>query len=158
MNLHSRYCPLLYSFANCYAPKIPRVDLGPVTEHNDDSFGPSQLDEFQKPNLFIPLVSKHFEHLNVQDFFVLYKKEASRVEKMLQSRGWNAQALHGGNSLEFPRNFPQFSPKFRPIFVGISLKSRCVAIGKNESDECVQRWKRSVVGCYRCSCERTRHS
>eukprot|EP00252_Welwitschia_mirabilis_P010210 TRINITY_DN23380_c0_g1_i2.p1 TRINITY_DN23380_c0_g1~~TRINITY_DN23380_c0_g1_i2.p1 ORF type:complete len:595 (-),score=161.42 TRINITY_DN23380_c0_g1_i2:586-2370(-) len=57
------------------------------------------LDEHARDKRLVSLLEKyHKSRRNRVIVFVLYKKEASRVESMLQRRGWNAAAVHGDKS------------------------------------------------------------
>ena len=54
------------------------------------------VDPASRDRLLDSLLKKyHASRTNRIIIFVLYKKEAARVESMLQNRGWNAAAVHG---------------------------------------------------------------
>jgi len=57
--------------------------------------------------------------------FVLYKKEASRVERMLQNKGWKVQALHGDVSqAERTRAMSEFKDGSQPLLVATDVAAR----------------------------------
>lgn len=53
------------------------------------------VDAFGRDRLIQNLLTKYHDGKNRVLVFVLYKKEASRVEHMIRNQGWNAIAIHG---------------------------------------------------------------
>lgn len=53
------------------------------------------VDAFGRDRLIQNLLTKYHDGKNRVLVFVLYKKEAVRVERMIQNQGWNAIAIHG---------------------------------------------------------------
>ena len=56
------------------------------------------VEPFARDRLIQNLLQKYHDGTNRVIVFVLYKKEAARVERSLQSRGWNCVAIHGDKS------------------------------------------------------------
>eukprot|EP01118_Nematostelium_gracile_P014071 TRINITY_DN5414_c0_g1_i1.p1 TRINITY_DN5414_c0_g1~~TRINITY_DN5414_c0_g1_i1.p1 ORF type:complete len:610 (-),score=193.78 TRINITY_DN5414_c0_g1_i1:24-1853(-) len=84
------------------------------------------IDQFARDNRLDQLLKQyHKSRTNRILIFVLYKKEATRVERMLQQKGWHAQALHGDVSQsERTRAMSQFKDGSVPLLVATDVAAR----------------------------------
>lgn len=79
-----------------------------------------------KEQKLIELLNKyHSSRKNRILVFALYKKEAARLESMLQKRGWNCAAIHGDMSQhERNTNFAQFKSGQVPLLIATDVAAR----------------------------------
>ena len=67
----------------------------------------------------------HSSRKNLVLLFVLYKKEATRVEMMLKKRGWNCVSIHGNLTQEQrTRSFNQFKSGACPLLIATDVAAR----------------------------------
>jgi ATP-dependent RNA helicase DBP3 len=88
----------IQQLASEFLQRPVRVSIGSedlVASHSVTQFV-EVVDDRQKDARFLDLLKQyHSSRKNRVLVFVLYKKEAVRVEQMLYSRGWKAVAIHG---------------------------------------------------------------
>jgi len=116
------------SLANDYQNHPVKVTIGSEdlsANHNVTQIV-EVIDEFARDARLDQLLKQyHKSRSNRVLIFVLYKKEASRVERMLQSRGWKAQALHGDISqTERTRAMNSFKDGSQPLLVATDVAAR----------------------------------
>jgi ATP-dependent RNA helicase DBP3 len=83
-------------------------------------------DPFARDPILLKLLAKyHSTRKNRVLVFVLYKKEAARMESYLQSRGWNCCAIHGDMSQEArTRSFNAFREGKIPLLIATDVAAR----------------------------------
>ncbi|KAK9120482.1 hypothetical protein Syun_018099 [Stephania yunnanensis] len=94
--------PAVHNLAQEFMSKnIVKVVVGSedLTANHDVMQIVEVIDDRSRDARLIALLEKyHKSQRNRVLVFVLYKKEASRVERMLQTRGWKAVSVHGDRS------------------------------------------------------------
>jgi len=84
------------------------------------------VEDRDRENKLIGLLKKH--HGNRTDrvlIFVLYKKEAARIEANLQRKGWNCTSIHGDKSQEMrTKAMEDFKSGKIPLLVATDVASR----------------------------------
>ncbi|XP_052170285.1 DEAD-box ATP-dependent RNA helicase 5 isoform X2 [Diospyros lotus] len=82
------------------------------------------LDDKSRDERLIALLGKYHKSLRVL-VFVLYKKEAARVENMLQRRGWKAVSIHGDKAQsERTKALSLFKEGSCPLMVATDVAAR----------------------------------
>jgi len=84
------------------------------------------VEQRDKDYLLLKLLSKyHKSRKNKILVFALYKKEAARVETMLNRKGWQAASIHGDKSQhERTRALQEFSTGRAPLLVATDVAAR----------------------------------
>ncbi len=84
------------------------------------------VDQYEKENKVIQLLNKyHSSRKNRVLVFALYKKEAARLEQILQRRGWNCTAIHGDMSQPARNNsFSKFRNGECPLLIATDVAAR----------------------------------
>ncbi|CAG8737413.1 15157_t:CDS:2, partial [Dentiscutata heterogama] len=82
-------------------------------------------DPSEKDRRLVTLLEKYHNRKNRVLIFVLYKKEASRVENMLARKGYEAQSIHGDKS-QFQRieALNAFRDGIYPLLIATDVASR----------------------------------
>lgn len=86
-------------------------------------------DPREKDQKLLQLLQRyHSSRQNRVLVFVLYKKEAARVQQTLGRKGWNCVAIHGDmNQPERTRNFNQFKSGQVPLLIATDVAARVCA-------------------------------
>ncbi|XP_023511461.1 DEAD-box ATP-dependent RNA helicase 5-like isoform X1 [Cucurbita pepo subsp. pepo] len=84
------------------------------------------LDDRSRDNRLVALLEKyHKSQRNRVLVFVLYKNEASRVENMLQRRGWKAVSIHGDKAqTERTKALSLFKSGSSPLMIATDVAAR----------------------------------
>lgn len=84
------------------------------------------LDDWARDSRLIELLEKyHQSQRNRVLVFVLYKKEAARVENMLQQRGWKAVSVHGDKAQhDRTKSLSLFKEGKCPLMIATDVASR----------------------------------
>lgn len=98
MFLYANPFPFLQALASEFLRNPAKVVVG--TAELTANHNVTQVVEVMEPDarerrLLELLKQYHASRTNRVLIFVLYKKEAVYMERMLQQRGWNARAIHG---------------------------------------------------------------
>lgn len=84
------------------------------------------LDEWSRDNRLLSLLEKYHEsQKNRVIVFVLYQKEADRVERMLQGKGWKAVGIHAGKQQsQRTKSLASFKSGSCPLLIATDVAAR----------------------------------
>ena len=120
--------PVIQAIANEFLKKPVKVTIG--NPELAASATVKQIVQVVEPNvrdgLLLDLLSKyHSSKKNRVLVFVLYKKEAARVEEFLKRKGWPCSAIHGDMSQEArTRAFLGFKDGTIPLLIATDVAAR----------------------------------
>ncbi|CAG8466487.1 78_t:CDS:2 [Acaulospora colombiana] len=113
--------------ANDYLTRPIRVTIGSqdLSANNNVTQIVEVVEDKDRDKLLVSLLEKYHNRRNRVLVFVLYKKEASRVENMLASKGYEALSIHGDKS-QFQRSeaLKAFKDGIYPLLIATDVAAR----------------------------------
>ncbi|CAG8563265.1 5754_t:CDS:2 [Acaulospora morrowiae] len=113
--------------ANDYLNRPVRITIGSkeLSANNNVTQIVEVVEDKDRDKLLVSLLEKYHNRRNRVLVFVLYKKEASRVENMLASKGYEALSIHGDKS-QFQRSeaLKAFKDGIYPLLIATDVAAR----------------------------------